>query len=154
MISGLYVVLTLVVAPFEFGPLQFRVSEALTVWAVLGYDYAFGLTLGCALANLVGVLSGANPAGMMDVVFGSMATLIAGILAYHFRNVKTFDQPLLSASMAVIVNAIIIPLELVIMMSVPESLAVFAAQIFITEAAVIFLIGVPLFSLYQKRVKE
>ena len=154
MISGAYVVLSTVLAPISFGPVQFRVAEALTLWAIFGYDYAFGLTLGCALSNFIGVATGANPAGMMDVIFGSMATLIAGILCYHFRNIRTFNQPVLSASMAAIVNAIIIPLELVIAMDTPDSLPLFAAQVFIGEAVVVFLIGLPLYNLYCQRVRD
>ncbi|MBQ4253273.1 MAG: QueT transporter family protein [Erysipelotrichaceae bacterium] len=154
LISGAYVVLNIVLAPISYGPLQFRIAEALTLWAIFGYDFAFGLTLGCALSNFIGVANGSNPAGMMDVLFGSLATLIAGILCYHFRNIKTFGQPILSASMAAVVNAIIIPLELVIAMDTPDSLPLFAAQVFLGEAVVVFLLGLPLYNLYVKRIRD
>ena len=56
--------------------------------------------------------------------------------------------------MAAIVNAIIIPLELVIAMDTPDSLPLFAAQVFIGEAVVVFLIGLPLYNLYCQRVRD
>lgn len=67
-IAALYVALTMIVAPIAFGPVQFRISEALCVLPYFLPSAVPGVTIGCFLANL---LCGAAP---LDVVFGSLAT--------------------------------------------------------------------------------
>lgn len=74
-IAAVYVALTMIVAPIAFGPVQFRISEALCVLPYFLPSAVPGVTVGCFLANL---LCGAAP---LDVVFGSIATLIREQLA-------------------------------------------------------------------------
>ena len=76
MIAALYAVLTLVLPFASFGTIQCRFSEALTSLPVVTRRAVAGLTLGCALANAVGVATGANIAGVWDVLFGTLATQI------------------------------------------------------------------------------
>ena len=61
-IAALYVALTMIVAPIAFGPVQFRISEALCVLPYFLPSAVPGVTIGCFLANL---LCGAAP---LDVV--------------------------------------------------------------------------------------
>ena len=71
MIAAVYTVLCLVLQPFSYGAVQVRVAEAfLPAAGALGAEYIVGVTLGCLLANLLG-------STMVDVVFGTAATLIA-----------------------------------------------------------------------------
>ena len=76
VIAALYVVLTLPFASFALGVVQFRFAEALTILPYFTPAAIPGLTIGCFLANL---LSGA---AALDVVFGSLATLIGACLSY------------------------------------------------------------------------
>ena len=76
-IAALYVALTMIVAPIAFGPVQFRISEALCVLPYFLPSAVPGVTIGCFLANL---LCGAAP---LDVVFGSLATLIGAVGSYY-----------------------------------------------------------------------
>ena len=76
-IAALYVALTMIVAPIAFGPVQFRISEALCVLPYFLPSAVPGVTVGCFLANL---LCGAAP---LDVVFGSLATLIGAVGSYY-----------------------------------------------------------------------
>mgnify|MGYP005972270469 CR=1 FL=1 len=100
-IAALYVALTMIVAPIAFGPVQFRISEALCVLPYFLPSAVPGVTIGCFLANL---LCGAAP---LDVVFGSLATLIGAIGTYLLRKTKfAFTLP------PVIANTIIVPLVL------------------------------------------
>ena len=71
LIAALYVVLTMIVAPIAFGPIQFRVSEVLCVLPYFLTSAVPGVTIGCFLANL---LCGA---ATLDVVTAS--TLAAEI---------------------------------------------------------------------------
>lgn len=114
LIAAMYAALTFAIAPLAYGEVQFRVSEALTILPVFTPAAIPGLTVGCLLANLLGLLSGANPAGTLDMVFGTLATLLAALLTYALRNVRVKGLPVLAALPAVITNAVIVGAELAI----------------------------------------
>lgn len=77
LIAAVYAALTLI-WPFSFGPVQVRVSEALTVLPLFcGYS-VYGLFLGCLLS---GILSGSV---WFDIVFGAFATLLSALLTRKF----------------------------------------------------------------------
>lgn len=76
IIGAAYAVLTLGASIFgvAYGPVQMRVSEALTVLPFLFPEAVPGLFVGCLIANLL------SPYGVLDVVVGSAATLLAAVL--------------------------------------------------------------------------
>ena len=80
VIAAVYVVVCLVLAPFSYGAVQVRVAEALCLLPVFGAEYIVGVTLGCFLANLLG-------STVVDVVFGTLATLLACLVTYKLRDV-------------------------------------------------------------------
>lgn len=82
VITAIYVVLTMVFAPISFGPVQFRISEALCILPLFTPAAIPGLFLGCFLSNL---LCGA---AALDVIFGSLATLIGAFGSYALRKNK------------------------------------------------------------------
>ena len=100
-IAALYVVLTLVFAPISFGPVQLRVAEALCILPMFTPAAIPGLFIGCLIANLLG------GGIVLDVVFGSLATLIGAVLGYMLRS-NRWLVPL----PAVIANALIVPFVL------------------------------------------
>ncbi len=112
MIAALYTAASLVLAPISYGNIQCRVSEALTILAVGGPFYIGALTFGCFLANLFGLLFGVNAIGWMDLVFGTLATLLGCLLSYYFRNIRFKNYPVVSGLMPVVTNGIIVGLEL------------------------------------------
>lgn len=81
VIAAVYVVVCLVLAPFSYGAVQVRVAEALCLLPVFGAEYIVGVTLGCFLANLLG-------STVVDVVFGTLATLLACLVTYKLRDVR------------------------------------------------------------------
>ena len=85
LIASLYTAVSLVLAPIAFGAVQARVSEAFTLLPVLVPDAVVGVTLGCFLTNLVGVFTGANVLGALDIVFGTAATLTAALCYNYFQ---------------------------------------------------------------------
>ena len=75
-IAAIYVVLTMVFLPISFGPIQFRISELLCVLPYFTPAAIPGLFIGCLLANFLG------GAAALDVIFGSIATLIGAVGSY------------------------------------------------------------------------
>ena len=78
-IAAIYVVLTMVFLPISFGPIQFRISELLCVLPYFTPAAIPGLFIGCLLANFLG------GAAALDVIFGSIATLIGAVGSYLLR---------------------------------------------------------------------
>lgn len=101
VLAAVYAVITYMTAPISFGPIQFRISEALCILPVFMPAAVPGLFVGCFLANF---LSGA---AIMDVVFGSIATLIGAIGTRALRN-----KGALAAVPPIVSNALIIPFVL------------------------------------------
>ena len=106
IIAAIYAMMTLVLAPVSFGPVQFRLSEALCILPVFMPSAIPGLTVGCFIANFVG---SSYP---LDLIFGTLATLIASILTRKFRNKRIKNLPVISSIFPVIVNAVIIGIEI------------------------------------------
>ena len=112
LVASVYTVLSLVVAPFSFGAIQVRLGEALMVLCLLDKNYVYALTLGCFLTNLIGVLTAVDLM-VLDILIGTLATFIAGLLVYKFRNILTFNKPIFALSWIAIINGILVGLELV-----------------------------------------
>ena len=79
LIAAIYVVLTLMLRPISYGPIQFRISEALCVLPYFTPAAIPGVFLGCLISNLLG------GAVIMDVVFGSLATLLGAVGSWVLR---------------------------------------------------------------------
>ena len=81
IIATIYVTLTLLSALFglDKGVIQFRLSESLCILPVFFAEAVPGLFIGCLIANLV------TGAMALDVIFGSIATLIGAIGARLLR---------------------------------------------------------------------
>ena len=82
IVGALYAALTLLSSVFgiAYGPVQFRVSEALCVLPFLFPETAWGLFAGCWVANLL------SPYGLPDMIIGSLATLIAALWTSKCRS--------------------------------------------------------------------
>ena len=109
VIAAAYAACTLVVmlalGNLAWGPLQFRVSEALCVLALFTFDAVPGLTLGCVIANIANIaLSGTGMLGMLDGVFGALATCLGALFTWKLRR-----HVLVALAGPVITNALIVP---------------------------------------------
>ena len=80
IIACVYAVLTVATASFAYGPIQFRIAEAMCILPFFAPWTTWGLTLGCLLANLF------SPVSALDIVVGTAATLIACLLTARCRN--------------------------------------------------------------------
>ena len=142
VIAAAYVALTIALAPISYGPIQFRVSEALTALPFLIPSAAWAVFVGCVLANLY-------TGSVLDIVFGSLATLLAGLLTARFgKKGNTVKNRLLGCLMPVLFNAVIVGAVLTWgyqFQEFPENpLASFgfnALTVGLGEAGVLYLIG-------------
>jgi len=140
IIAALYVVLTMLSNIFglAYGPIQFRVSEMLTILPVFFPAAIPGLTIGCILSNITSTI---NP---LDMVIGSFATLLAAVLTALFRKVTIKGYPLLSFLMPVLCNGFIVGAEILFLFSDTVSFSLFwvyFAEVAAGELAVVFILG-------------
>lgn len=111
VIAALYVALTYAQEALLPGTtsmaIQFRASEMLTMLSVFTPAAIPGLTFGCMLSNIMN--AGALP---LDIILGSLATLLACICMYLLRNICVKGMPVLSALMPAVFNGVIIGFEI------------------------------------------
>lgn len=130
LIAALYAGLTLVLAPISYGPVQFRAAEALTLLPFCMPEAIPGLFIGCMIANFW------SGFGLLDVIFGSAASLIAGWLTYKTPSLK------LAAVPPIAVNAVIVGGYLGVITEMPLYLSM--GYIGLSQAAICFGLGIPL----------
>jgi len=77
VLAGLYFVITTLLAPLSFGPLQFRFADILQPFVLKGKKYIYAIALGTFLANMQ------SPFGVLDWGLMPVVSIIAGNLAYY-----------------------------------------------------------------------
>lgn len=144
IVAAAYAVLTMVLAPISYGAIQCRVSEALCILPYFIPGTAWGLFIGCAIANIM-------TGNIIDIIFGSLTTLAAALLtAYIGRKKHTLVNSALACAMPVIFNALAIGAIItwayngMNIFEHPGVFAVNAFQVGLGEAVVMFVIGLPL----------
>ncbi len=110
MIAAVYTAVSLALSLASFGAVQLRVAECLTLLPVLSPLGIWGVTIGCLLTNLVGAAMGLTMP--VDILFGTLATLIAAILTWLLRNIRIKKLAIPAAVPPVLVNGLVIGLEL------------------------------------------
>jgi len=141
VIAALYAALTLGFQAISYGPVQFRVSEALTLLPVVFPEAVPGLAVGCLISNLF------NPMGatVYDVVFGTLATLLAAVLTQRIKG-----SIWLRALPPVLCNAVIIGLVITYGYGV-DLLWMNMLTVGIGQAVVCYALGVPLVRILEKQ---
>ena len=140
MIAAVYAALTVALAPISFGAVQFRVAEALTVLPMCMAEAVPGLAIGCLVANIIG------GATIMDIVFGTIATLLAAIVTRHFRN-----RNIIAMASPVVFNSLIVGPVVYFCYVIAEgafsagTLAFTCLTVGIGELAVVFSLGYALY---------
>ena len=148
IIAALYASVTFALAPISYGPIQFRISEIMVLLAFFDPFYIGGLTLGCFIANLLG------PNGIMDVIFGTLATFISvytiNITGKYLKNKST--GLVLASFWPSIFNGIIIGFMLNYLYQLPLLLSI--GEVAIGEFVVVTIIGVPVIKLIKNNFKR
>lgn len=134
-VASIYVVLTMALPAYT--ALQFRLSEIMTLLAYFNPFYIIPLTLGCAISNI------ASPFGIVDVIFGSLASFLATTAMSKTKNMYI-------ASLWPAVFSVIIGLEILIFSGQPVNFFLITGQIMLSEIVVVTLIGVPIMKQLMK----
>lgn len=137
MVAALYAVLTWAIPSLSYGPIQFRVSEIMTLLAFYNPQYVIGLTVGCAIANLFSSL------GTIDIFVGTLASFLALFAMSKIKNIWI-------ASLMPALSAIIIGAEIVLVSPEPVSYFLITGQIMISELIIVTGCGVVLFKILEK----
>ena len=135
VITAIYIVLCWIFAPISFGAIQVRISEALTVLPIYTPTAIPGLFIGCALSNII--LGGGN---IIDLIFGSLATLLAAICTYKLRN----KPKIISLFPPVIINAIIVGAYLHYIISPEINIFINMLWVMLGQLVSCYCIGLPL----------
>ena len=107
MILALYVVLTYITYPISYMDIQFRIAEIMVLLVFFRKDYAIGLILGCAVANLPSGI------GLIDVLFGTIATALACVCIMFCKHLA------IACIFPVLFNAFIVGFELYQFLGLP-----------------------------------
>lgn len=155
VIAALYAALTILQNTLLPGTasmaVQFRVAEVLTILAVFTPAAIPGLTIGCVIANI----SSLSVLGPYDMIFGSLASLLAAVMMYLLRNKRLFRLPVVSALMPALANGIIVGFEIEFFFV--EGGFHFGDFLFqggcvaLGELGVLFVLGLPLARLIEKQ---
>ena len=151
LIAAAYAGLTYLSSVFglAYGPIQLRVSEVLTILPVFTSAAIPGLTVGCFLSNI-------GSFNVLDLVFGTAATLIAAIFTYYLRKIKFKNLPILAFFPPVIVNAIIIGVEIALFYYSETALPfiwrflISAVQVGAGQFIVCYVFGIPFYMVVKK----
>ncbi|MPW24981.1 QueT transporter family protein [Alkalibaculum sp. M08DMB] len=140
IIAALYTVITLLIIPLSYGGMQVRISEALTILPFFTSAAVPGLFVGCLLANLFG-----SPLGLIDIVLGSLSTLLAAFITSKIKNKLLVPLP------SILVNALVIPYVLWIALGIPYFVSVF--YVGLGQAIAVYGLGYPLLLFIEKNKK-
>lgn len=144
IIAALYIAITMLVAPFGFTEVQFRISEMFNHLVAFNPRFAIGVVMGVFISNMF------SPLGMYDLVFGvghSVITLAIFILICKF--VKNILARLILNSLLFTFTMFIIAFELNLALELPFFWT------WVTCAAgefVVMIIGVPIMYALNKRL--
>lgn len=147
-----YAALTMLLAPISYGPIQFRLSECLCILPFFDPVFAAGLFVGCLIANLV------STAGFLDIIFGSLATLLAALCTAALgKRSRGWLSCILGCLAPVVFNALVVGAVLAFTIA-PEgtsfaaAFVLFGFQVGLGEAVVLLALGLPLMRLLLRRM--
>ena len=137
-IAAIYATLTNFLSPISYGPVQCRISEALCILPAFTPVAVWGLFVGCLIANIF-------TGSLIDVVLGSLTTLLAAVLTY-----KTRKNIYVAMLFPVILNALVVGSYLAVLYEgVPVLLSIL--YVGVGQAVSCYGLGLPLYKLLKKK---
>lgn len=145
VVAALYTVLSYFAGIFglAYGPVQCRFSEALCVLPFFFPETVWGLFVGCVLTNLLSAY------GAVDIVFGSLATLLAALATARTKRRALAPLPPVIAN-GLIVGAVIAWAETGFSAGFGAAFAYNALTVALGEALACYVLGGALLSLLPR----
>lgn len=147
IIAATYAVLTMLLAPISYGPIQFRVSEIMVLLVFIDKRYFTSIVLGTFLAGLF------SPYGMLDAVVGTIATIVAlgGIIVVNRALGDNLKSLMIASLSPTIANGVIIGWLISYSVGIPFLMP--ALQVAFGEFVVVSIVGVLVIRWIQKNEK-
>lgn len=145
IVAALYIAVTGLIAPFAFGPVQYRISEVFNHMVVFNKKYFFGVVIGVFLSNLL-----FSDIKAFDLTFGVAHSIISlGITVFISRFVKNVWARMVANTLVFTGMMFIIAWQLNLAFGAPfwETYLLTAIGEFVVMA-----IGIPVMYALNKRV--
>jgi len=139
-IAAIYVCLVLAFYFMSFDAIQFRIAEALLVLVFLNKKHTIGIVTGTFLANWMGSI------GIVDALFGSLATLIVCLLLMPFKRRPHIGLAIIPA----LINGVVVSFELALLYDLWDQFLINMGWVALGEAVVMIVIGIPLLMTIKK----
>ncbi|MCI8375170.1 MAG: QueT transporter family protein [Lachnospiraceae bacterium] len=143
MIAAIYVALCIIFAPISYGAIQVRIAEALTILPYFTPAAIPGLFIGCIIANILG------GSILIDVILGSLATLLGAMGTYLLRKNNRFLAPI----PPILSNTLLVPFILRYGYGEPLPIPFLMATVGIGEIAACGIMGIILLTILIKYKK-
>lgn len=147
--AALYATGVIFLAPISFSIYQVRLADALLPLSIIfGIPSAIGLGLGCLVSNVYGGL------GIIDIVGGTVANLVAASLAWYIAKKRGFTHRLLGSIVETLTITVIVGGYLALIFEVPLELGLIG--VLIGSIVAINIVGFPIEEVMQRStaVKE
>lgn len=145
LVAALYFVVTLVVAPFGFLNIQFRLSELFNHLIVFNKKYFFGIVLGVLISNLI--LSPTKA----DVIFGVLHTALSLGITLIFARFVTNKITLMVINTTVFsVNMFIIAYMLKVFVGVKDGFIILWVSLGISEFVTMALAIIVIYYIHKR----
>ncbi|MCL2392338.1 MAG: QueT transporter family protein [Oscillospiraceae bacterium] len=161
VIAALYAALTMTLTFMSYGPIQFRIAEALTVLPFLFPFSIWGIFVGCIIANVLSPYP-------LDMIIGPIASLLAGLCTMQIGKMSrdSISIKALACFPPVIFNAVFIGAMIAFYIVGFEDTSAFVTtsiisglQVGFGQLVILYALGLPLLIYLQKsevyhRMKE
>lgn len=143
VIAAVYATLTMVLTySTSYGLTQFRIAEGLTVLPYFSAYSIAGIFIGCVISNLI------SPVGPLDIIVGSLATLIAAVATYYIGRSNLKYKKLLAPLPPVVINALMVGYMLSFTLHYPLFLSMF--QVGLGQLVCCYGFGLPIIEFIER----
>ncbi|GEQ32405.1 QueT transporter family protein [Marinilactibacillus psychrotolerans] len=147
IIGSLYIIITFVIAPLGYGAIQLRLSEMLNHLVVFNKKYAYGLSIGVVLANVL-----ISPYGIIDWILGGGHTILSLIVVMFItKNMTSIKKKMLINTIVFSVFSFIIAILLIISGATKEAFWVTYITLFISQF-ITMAIGIPVMLFLDSKI--
>lgn len=147
LISSLYAMGTILIAPISYGIVQARLTDSLILLSYLpefGFCAVLGVTLGNIIANFF------SPYGLPDVILGTLANLFSSLSVMYVSKLKIKYGIIVAALIASLEIAVIVGVGLLYFVYSVASVELAFLSVFAGEVISIMIVGVVVVKAFSK----